>query len=164
MATEDVIIRADYRGAFGSDELGSLADALRLAIADPAVSIGIVYLHYYGDPRTDVLHLMVRFHFARREPPECVSNEATETILRWARTEWRRHEQTREDPRPIVVTVIYDDRRDDHAWRSEVLKRVVLDRPDGEPRPFEGHFGGPGARPEPPTWLYGPKHKNQSTG
>jgi hypothetical protein len=163
MPSEDVLIRADYKGAFASDELASLAGALRETIPDPAISIGAYHLHYYRMHRHEVAHLLVRFRFARPKPPAYISNQCLDAILSWAREVWMRHQQIREEPLPIVLGVVYYDRSDQDAWRSETLTRVILDRPTGEPKPCDGPVGrgGPGARPEPPTWLYGP-HKDQN--
>lgn len=159
MPSEDVLIRADYRGAFASDELASLAGTLREAIPDPAISISTYHLHYYGVHRHEVAHLIVRFRFARPDPPAYISNECMDAILSWAREAWKRHQQIREEPLPIVLSVVYYDRSEEHAWQSETLTRVILDRPTGEPKPCDEPVGGggPGARPEPPTWLYGPR-------
>ena len=67
MTSEDVLIRADYRGAFASDELASLTGALREAIPDPAVSIGTYHLQYYRMHRHEVVHLLVNFRFRQTE-------------------------------------------------------------------------------------------------
>ncbi|HEY3946679.1 MAG TPA: hypothetical protein VGL78_15730 [Solirubrobacteraceae bacterium] len=165
MPTEDVLIRADYPGAFAPNELAALASALRRAIPDPAVSIGTYHLHYYGVHRHEVVHLRVRFRFARPEPPAYVSEECMDAVLSWARVVWKRHQQTWAKPLPILVSVVYYDRRKEGDWRSEVLTTVILDVPAGQPKPYDGPVGGrgTGARPESPIWLYGPrKNENQS--
>lgn len=128
-------------------------------IPDPAISIGVYHLHYYRIHRHEVAQLMVRFHFARRDPPAYISNECVDAISSWAHKVWKRHQQTRAEPLPIVLCIEYYDCSEQHACQSETLKRVIFDRPTGEPKPCEGPVGGggPGARPEPPTWLYGPR-------
>lgn len=100
---------------------------------------------------------MARFRVARAKPAAYVSNECMHAIPIWAGEVWKHHQQTREEPLPIFVTIAYYDRSEQHAWQSENLKRVVLGRPTGEPKRSDGRVGdgGPVARPrvaDDPSW------------
>jgi hypothetical protein len=141
----DVLVIRSTREDFSDGELESLADALAAEIGDPELSIGIQRQGNFPVPLPQILFVFLPW------VEGYVVGKAIDAVIGWARMAWRDRQGKSADRRPVVVDI--------HGPKGEVLKRVMLDEPDGEPKPYDGRITGPGFRVGKTRWHKGPRSK-----
>jgi hypothetical protein len=139
----DVLVIRSTREDFSEGELESLADVLAAEIGDPDLSLGIQRQGNFPAPLPAIVVVFLPW------VEGYAVGKALDAAIGWARKVWRDRQHSGANPRPVVVAI--------YGPKGEVLKRVVLDDPDGEPKPYDGPIAGPGLRVGPARWHKGPR-------
>jgi hypothetical protein len=101
------------------EKLDDLVKALEAEFPEVTVSVEITEQRGYGVTWWEVLHVTLPW------VEGYAAGKAIDLAVSWASRRWKQEHETRERPRPISVTI--------YGPNGEVLKRVKVELPDGEP-------------------------------
>lgn len=111
---------------FSADELEEVADIVRAAEPDLEIEAGAHPERGYGVSTYEVIDIVSTVGGAGSVVVSVTTG--LNAVIKWARARWTRdrEEHPDENPRPRLVRVLY-------GPTGEVLLRVAIDEPDGEP-------------------------------
>jgi hypothetical protein len=141
-----IVLQPGSLSDFDLDELRDLVGRIQSAGVGDDLSIGIAEERGHGVLPEQILHVVLPMLEGY------AAGKIIDAIIGWGRQVWRdSREASRasgDEPAAVVVDIIGQD--------GEVLRRVKMDLPEGEPQPYRGPLFPPGFRTGPPKWVAGP--------